>query len=107
MLVSMVGHASFQTTGRSGPSMMDRSYRFGAGEAADWAAGAAIPSGAWEAGVEAVLNGPGRVGCGTRRWVRRSAEGYPRFARRDSTHTKLWQNALFQENFGTRLCRVP
>ena len=70
MLVSMVGHASFQTTGPSGPSMMDRSYR-----PADraGAAGAAIASGAWEAGVEAVLKGPGRVGCGTKRGLSGSA----------------------------------
>jgi hypothetical protein len=27
MFVSMVGHASFQTAERSGPSTMDRSYR--------------------------------------------------------------------------------
>jgi hypothetical protein len=27
MLVSMVGHASFQTAGRSGPSIIERSYR--------------------------------------------------------------------------------
>jgi hypothetical protein len=27
MLVSIVGQASFHTAGRSGPSMMDRSYR--------------------------------------------------------------------------------
>jgi hypothetical protein len=78
--------------------MMDRSYRRPAGEVGG--AGAAIASDAWEAGVETVLKGPGRVGCGTRQWVRRSAEGYPRFAPRDSTLTKLWQNALFQENFG-------
>lgn len=28
MFVSIVGHAIFQTAGRSGPSMIDRSYRF-------------------------------------------------------------------------------
>jgi uncharacterized protein (DUF305 family) len=54
MLVSIVGQASFQTTGRSGPSMMERSYRRPAGAGG----GGAIASGAVVAEVEGLLNGP-------------------------------------------------
>jgi hypothetical protein len=35
MLVSIVGHASFHTAGRSGPSTIERSYRGRSGRAAD------------------------------------------------------------------------
>jgi hypothetical protein len=65
MFVSMVGQASFHTTGRSGPSTIERSYRLAAGPAD----GKAAVSGAEVAGVDAVLKGPGRVVGGTRRGV--------------------------------------
>jgi hypothetical protein len=41
MFVSIVGQASFQTAGRSGPSTIDRSYRFFGGAGGISAAGAA------------------------------------------------------------------
>src|SRR6266550_7983405 len=49
MLVSMVGHASFQTAGASGPSMMERSYRLRSGRALemdDTVPGSAVSAGA-------------------------------------------------------------
>jgi hypothetical protein len=55
MFVSIVGQASFHTTGRSGPSMMDRSYR----RATDGGAARGAATGAGVEGVEAVLKGPG------------------------------------------------
>jgi hypothetical protein len=49
MLVSIVGHASFHTALRNGPSMIERSYRATAG-----AGGASEEAGA--AGTEALVN---------------------------------------------------
>jgi hypothetical protein len=53
MFVSMVGHASFQTAERSGPSTMDRSYRRVADEG-----GIEDADGAWmSAGAVMSVNG--------------------------------------------------
>src|SRR5207248_2133048 len=40
MFVNIVGQASFHTAGRSGPSMMERSYRLAPGEPTNGAGGA-------------------------------------------------------------------
>lgn len=61
MFVSIVGQASFHTTGPSGPSMIDRSYRL----ADAGAGGSAEATGAGVGVVEAELKGPGGVDSGT------------------------------------------
>lgn len=63
MFVSMVGQASFQTTGRRGPSMIERSYR----RPVAGGGGNGALTGLAVGVVEAELNGPARVYGGTRR----------------------------------------
>jgi uncharacterized protein (DUF305 family) len=84
MLVSIVGQASFQTTGRSGPSMMDRSYR----RAAGGKAGAAIGSVAVLAEVEGLLKDPGPL-TGYKEWPRSWHKVNPLPSDRVPTNTSL------------------
>src|ERR1700693_5181003 len=94
MLVSIVGHASFQTAGPSGPSMMDRSYfrRSATGAGAFASVTGECARGAETSEVIPICRtSPGQIdnsswflsdkSCGHARRSGKDAPGYPHFGR--------------------------